>query len=117
MYLEIRDTRGTPKRASAAAAADLEVGATGAVSGCVPTCQRQNLPDNETMSATEVIEQIKALPADELVQVARFIAENSELPARRNFSVATATDGLPVIRVNGGTITSRLVHEIESRTP
>jgi len=26
-------------------------------------------------------------------------------------------DGLPVIHAQGGTITSQLVHEIESRTP
>ncbi len=32
------------------------------------------------------------------------------------FAVATADDGLPVIRTNGGTITSELVKEIESRT-
>ena len=69
------------------------------------------------MSAAEVIERIKALPAEERAQVARFIAENGDLPVSRNFSVATASDGLPVIRANGGTITSQLVHEIESRTP
>jgi hypothetical protein len=33
------------------------------------------------------------------------------------FSVGTEGDGLPVIRAHGGTITSQLVHEIESRTP
>ncbi len=69
------------------------------------------------MSAAEVIEQIKELPADERAQVARFIAENGNATARRKFSVATEMDGLPVIRANGGTITSQLVHEIESRTP
>ena len=69
------------------------------------------------MSATELIEQIKALPADERMQVAKFMVENTESPARHNYSVATATDGLPVIRANGATITSELVHEIESRTP
>jgi hypothetical protein len=69
------------------------------------------------MSAAEVIEQIKGLPADERAQVARFIAENSNSTARRRFSVSTEIDGLPVIRANGGTITSQLVHEIESLTP
>lgn len=68
------------------------------------------------MSAAEVIEQIKVLPADERAQVARFIAENGNSTARRKFSVATEIDGLPVIRANGGTITSQLVHELESRT-
>ena len=69
------------------------------------------------MSAAEVIERIKALPVEERAQVARFVAENGDLSVRRNFSVATDSDGLPVIRANGGTITSQLVHEIESRTP
>lgn len=32
------------------------------------------------------------------------------------FTIITADDGLPVIRTNGGTITSELVKEIESRT-
>jgi hypothetical protein len=68
------------------------------------------------MSAAEVIEQIKVLPADERAQVARFIAENGNSTARRKFSVVTEIDGLPVIRANGGTITSQLVHELESRT-
>jgi bifunctional DNA-binding transcriptional regulator/antitoxin component of YhaV-PrlF toxin-antitoxin module len=34
----------------------------------------------------------------------------------RRFSIATEEDGLPVIRANGGTITSDLVKEIESQT-
>jgi hypothetical protein len=80
-------------------------------------CQKQILPDNETMSAFEIIEQIKELPANEQVQVAKFIAENGSSMTRRQFSVGTEGDGLPVIRANGGTITSQLVHEIESRTP
>jgi hypothetical protein len=69
------------------------------------------------MSAAEVIEQIKGLPADERAQVARFVAEIGNSTARHEFSVATEVDGLPVIRANSGTITSQLVHEIESRTP
>lgn len=35
----------------------------------------------------------------------------------RSFSIATADDGLPVIRTNGGTITSTMVKELESQTP
>ena len=35
----------------------------------------------------------------------------------RRISIATGEDGLPVIRANGGTITSKLVKEIESQTP
>jgi mRNA-degrading endonuclease RelE of RelBE toxin-antitoxin system len=69
------------------------------------------------MSAAEVIEQIKELPANERAQVARFIAENGNSTARRKISISTEVDGLPVIRANGGIITSQLVHEIESLTP
>jgi hypothetical protein len=69
------------------------------------------------MSAAEIIQHIKELPADERAQVARFVEENGGLAARRQFSIATAADGLPVIHANGGSITSQLVHEIESRTP
>ena len=69
------------------------------------------------MSALEIIEQIKELPANEQVRVAQFIAENGSLMTCHQFSVGTEGDGLPVIRANGGTITSQLVHEIESRTP
>ena len=69
------------------------------------------------MSAFEIIERIKELPANEQARVAQFIAENGGSIACRQFSVGTESDGLPVIRANGGTITSQLVHEIESRTP
>jgi len=68
------------------------------------------------MSAFEIIEHIKELPANEQACVAQFIAENGS-PSRRKFSVGTEGDGLPVIRAIGGSITSQLVHEIESRTP
>lgn len=69
------------------------------------------------MSALEIIEQIKELPANEQVRVARFIAENGSSLTRHKFSVGTESDGLPVIRANGGSITSQLVHELESQTP
>jgi hypothetical protein len=79
------------------------------------------------MSALDIIEQIKELPANEQAQVAQFIAENGSSMTCHQFSVGTEGDGLPVIRANGGpvhhsfseggTITSQLVHEIESRTP
>ena len=69
------------------------------------------------MSALEIIEQIKELPASEQARVARFLAENGSSIARLRFSIATEGDGLPVIRANGGTITSQLVHEIEGQTP
>jgi hypothetical protein len=69
------------------------------------------------MSAFEIIEQIKGLPANEQMRVARFIAENGGSMTRHKFSVGTEGDGLPVIRANGGSITSQLVHELESQTP
>ena len=68
------------------------------------------------MSAAEVIEHIKELPANERAQVTRFIEENGNSTARRNVSISTEADSLPVIRANGGIITSQLVHEIENRT-
>jgi bifunctional DNA-binding transcriptional regulator/antitoxin component of YhaV-PrlF toxin-antitoxin module len=34
----------------------------------------------------------------------------------RGFTIATAEDGLPVIRANGGTLTSELVRAIEAQT-
>lgn len=80
-------------------------------------CQKPILLDNLNMSAAEVIEQIKELPANERAQVARFIAENGNSTARRKIAISMEVDGLPVIRANGGIITSQLVHEIESLTP
>jgi hypothetical protein len=77
----------------------------------------QFMEDNSLMSAIEIIEQIKQLPANEQVRVAKFIAENGNSMTRHDVSVATEADGLPVIRANGGSLTSQLVHEIESRTP
>jgi hypothetical protein len=69
------------------------------------------------MSAFEIIEQIKELPANEQARVAKFITENNGSMTRHKFSVGTEDDGLPVIRANGGIITSQLVHEIDSLTP
>jgi hypothetical protein len=57
------------------------------------------------------------LPATEQVRVAQFVAENGSSMTCHQFSVGTEGDGLPVIRANAGPITSRQVHEIESRTP
>jgi hypothetical protein len=68
------------------------------------------------MSAFEIIEQFKVLPANEQVRVAKFIAENATAISSPQFAVGEEEDGLPVIRGNGGMITSQLVHEIESRT-
>jgi predicted transcriptional regulator len=41
-------------------------------------CLKQNQGDNLIMSAAEVIEQIKELPADERAQVAKFVMENDD---------------------------------------
>ena len=68
------------------------------------------------MSAVEIIEQIKELPPNEQARVAMFIAENGSAMTCREVSVGTESAGLPVIRAHAGTITSQLVHEIESRT-
>ena len=68
------------------------------------------------MSAVEIIAQIKGLPANEQARIARFIVENGSSLMGCEFSIGTENDGLPVIRANGGNITSQLVHEIESRT-
>ena len=38
-------------------------------------------------------------------------------PPNARFTVVTGDDGLPVIRVTNGVITSRLVEEIEGQTP
>jgi hypothetical protein len=65
------------------------------------------------MSAFEIIEQIKGLPASEQERVARFLTETGGSLTRYQFSVGTEADGLPVIRAKGGSITSQLVHEIE----
>ena len=69
------------------------------------------------MSALEIIEQIKELPATEQVRVATFMAENGGSMTRHKFSIGTEGDGLPVIRAAGGSITSQRVHELESQTP
>jgi hypothetical protein len=68
------------------------------------------------MSAFEIIEQIKELPPNEQAQVAKFIAENGNLTMGRKFSIDAEGDGLPVIRGNGGSITSQSVREIENNT-
>lgn len=69
------------------------------------------------MSALEVINQIKRLTPVERAQVVRFVVEAESTALSSKFTVATAADGLPVIRANGGVITSRLVSELESMTP
>ncbi len=73
------------------------------------------MPHNKTVSAAEVIEQIKELPANEREQVVKFVMESSA--GRRACSVATEKDGLPVIHANGGTITSQMVRDIEGFAP
>jgi hypothetical protein len=69
------------------------------------------------MSAFEIIEYFKELPAAEQEQVAKYIIDNSTSATGSQFSVGIEVDGLPVIRADGGILTSQLVHEIESRIP
>ena len=69
------------------------------------------------MSAIEVIDQIKHLSPVERARVVQFVVENETPVTLGKAAVAVADDGLPVIRANGGLITSRLVHELESMTP
>ncbi|MEO6035927.1 MAG: hypothetical protein ABIQ35_11785 [Verrucomicrobiota bacterium] len=69
------------------------------------------------MSAQQVIEEFKALPPAERAQVVRFVVEDESALTFAKATVVVADDGLPVIRANGGVITSRLVQEIESLSP
>ncbi len=69
------------------------------------------------MSAREVIEQIQHLSPGERAQVVRFVVEHEAIQPSGKCAVAVAGDGLPVIRTNGGIITSQLVRELESLTP
>ena len=68
------------------------------------------------MSATEVIDQIKHLPPADRVKVTQFIVESGSR-ASHQFTLDAEADGLPVIRANGGVITSRFVRDLESLTP
>ncbi len=70
-----------------------------------------------TMTALEVIDQIKHLPPTERVMVNRFVVENESSMPVCKCTVAVSEDGLPVIRANGGVITSCLVRELETLTP
>ena len=69
------------------------------------------------MSAQQVIEEFKALPPAERAQVVRFVVEDESSLTVAKATILVADDGLPVIRANGGVITSRLVQEIESLSP
>jgi len=69
----------------------------------------------DVMSATEIIEQLKELPASEQARVAKFITESGGVSSA-NFSLGTEDDGLPVIRGQGGKITSEFIRELESLT-
>jgi hypothetical protein len=69
------------------------------------------------MSAQEVIDQIKHLPPEERLRVTRFVVENENGLSSAKCTVTVGDDRLPLIRANGGVITSRLVHELESMMP
>jgi hypothetical protein len=68
------------------------------------------------VSAQEIIERIRELPPVERAQVAKFVKEIPVLNPK-HISIVKGTDGSPLIRCQGGVITSELVHEIESSTP
>lgn len=71
------------------------------------------------MSIEVLKQELSALDADEQRQLTAFLVslQDTRDDDCRKFSVGTEGDGLPVIHANGGSITSQLVHEIESRTP
>jgi hypothetical protein len=69
------------------------------------------------MSAREVIDQIKHLPPGERVQVVHFVMVNQAPGTAGKVTMAVGADGLPILRTDGGVITSRLVRELESLTP
>lgn len=71
------------------------------------------------MSAQEIIDQIKELSPSEQARVAQFLTHASAPASHKpnQVSVVTGADGLPLIRAQGGVITSDLVHDIESQTP
>jgi hypothetical protein len=48
------------------------------IGGKFASCSKLNWGDNPIMSAAEVIQQIKELPADERAQVAKFVVENDD---------------------------------------
>ena len=54
----------------------------------------------------------------ERLTTGRYLLAKESRPGRMpGFTVATGTDGLPVIRAATGIITSQLVKELESQTP
>lgn len=64
-------------------------------------------------------QELSALDANVQRQLTKFLVslQDARDDDSHKISVGTEGDGLPVIRANGGSITSQLVHEIESRTP
>ncbi len=71
------------------------------------------------MSIEVLKQELSALDANAQRQLTAFLVslQDERDDDSHKFSVSTEDDGLPVIRANGGSITSQLVHEIESRTP
>jgi hypothetical protein len=55
-----------------------------------PACQKMTLTDNLTMSATEIIEQIKELPANERAQVTKFVVEHDDSRVPESIRQGTA---------------------------
>jgi hypothetical protein len=57
--------------------------------------KNQFLPDNVTMSATEIIEQFNGLPADERAQVTKYVLEHDDswIPDEFKEAMQDAEDG------------------------
>jgi len=64
-----------------------------------------------TLAEIEAV--VETLPRPQQEALLRRLAERLATETHAEFSVATEADGLPVIRAQGGVITSALVREIE----
>jgi bifunctional DNA-binding transcriptional regulator/antitoxin component of YhaV-PrlF toxin-antitoxin module len=73
------------------------------------------------ISIPEEIRRADNLTAGDSFQLERLIPGHyllaRQMAGALRFTITTGEDGLPVIRAEGGTITSSLVREIESQTP
>jgi len=66
-------------------------------------------PETDHLTAGDAFELERLTPGHYLL--------TRQPPPGSRFTAATAEDGLPVIRTENGTITSRMVKDVESQTP